>query len=255
MPILEKARRVVVTSWDDSTESDVRLAGLLERYRIKGTFFVITKYVDHMISVNDLISLSEKFEVGSHTISHPSLPGLDQSLLWKEIRGSKENLEKILGHDIDSFAYPYGNYDESVVKVVKAAGYRCARTYDPYEFTQSEDAFSLKVGVWTDPHGLAYSRGLDNTLRLLRLAATSLPANDFISTMVFLRNWVRLAKKLFDLFLERGFVYHLVGHAWQIDKRKEWGNLEDLLSYISDRREVEYMTLGEYSRLVYQTKA
>jgi peptidoglycan/xylan/chitin deacetylase (PgdA/CDA1 family) len=73
-------------------------------------------------------------EFGSHTVSHPILSRLGDEELRMELRSSKEELEKQLGRRVECLAYPVGGetaYDERVVEMARACGYRMALTYVP----------------------------------------------------------------------------------------------------------------------------
>jgi peptidoglycan/xylan/chitin deacetylase (PgdA/CDA1 family) len=63
---------------------------------------------------------------GSHSLSHPRLSQIDSDKARFEIRKSKEILQSRLGREIDFFAYPYGDMNEAVEKMVKEAGYKAA---------------------------------------------------------------------------------------------------------------------------------
>jgi peptidoglycan/xylan/chitin deacetylase (PgdA/CDA1 family) len=65
-------------------------------------------------------------EIGSHCVTHPLLPDLPTDLQRQEIEHSKSHLEKILGHPIASFAYPYGEYTMETTSLVQAAGFTSA---------------------------------------------------------------------------------------------------------------------------------
>jgi peptidoglycan/xylan/chitin deacetylase (PgdA/CDA1 family) len=71
------------------------------------------------------------FEVGSHSLTHPHLPALDDATLEAEVAGSKGVLEEELGEEVRHFAYPFGDYDERVRAQVEATGYASAVTTDP----------------------------------------------------------------------------------------------------------------------------
>jgi peptidoglycan/xylan/chitin deacetylase (PgdA/CDA1 family) len=45
-----------------------------------------------------------------------------------QIEGSKRDLQRLLGHFVDFFAYPYGSYDPAVVAAVRRAGFVLAAT-------------------------------------------------------------------------------------------------------------------------------
>ena len=70
-------------------------------------------------------------EFGSHSLTHPRLPGLTNEQLRREVTDSKRKLEDILGAEVVSFAYPFGAVNDRVRSAVAEAGYRLAFTADP----------------------------------------------------------------------------------------------------------------------------
>lgn len=71
-------------------------------------------------------AFEEGFEIGSHSFSHPDLRELDTAALNKEVCGSKELLEDLLGAPVPWFCYPYGRTSDVVRNAVISAGYRGA---------------------------------------------------------------------------------------------------------------------------------
>ena len=67
-------------------------------------------------------------EFGSHTLTHPWLPSVDDHQLLREVVDSKLRLEDLLGVEVPCFAYPFGAVDQRVRAAVVAAGYRLAFT-------------------------------------------------------------------------------------------------------------------------------
>jgi peptidoglycan/xylan/chitin deacetylase (PgdA/CDA1 family) len=65
-------------------------------------------------------------EIGSHGATHRALTGLSDEELLRETRGSREDLERLVGAPVVSFCYPYGDFDDRVVAAVGSAGYRAA---------------------------------------------------------------------------------------------------------------------------------
>ena len=72
------------------------------------------------------ICLQEGIEIGAHTVSHPCLPKLPKEEWEKEIRGSKIELESVLGREVPFFAYPAGEFSAEVRDYVQQSGYRAA---------------------------------------------------------------------------------------------------------------------------------
>jgi peptidoglycan/xylan/chitin deacetylase (PgdA/CDA1 family) len=55
---------------------------------------------------------------GAHTLTHPDLTRLPIDLIETEIVCSKERIQDALGSPVDTFAYPYGRYDNRSREVV-----------------------------------------------------------------------------------------------------------------------------------------
>ena len=71
------------------------------------------------------------WEIGAHTISHSPLPSLDQGSRRAEIVGGRESLEGKFSVRVQSFAYPFGVFDDRDVALVGEAGYAFAVTTEP----------------------------------------------------------------------------------------------------------------------------
>jgi peptidoglycan/xylan/chitin deacetylase (PgdA/CDA1 family) len=87
---------------------------------------------------------AEGWEIGSHTVSHGDLTGLDNGNLASELLISKKTLEDRLGREILALSYPYGRHDERVRQAARDAGYRLAVTIRHGKNTPGEDLFQLK---------------------------------------------------------------------------------------------------------------
>ncbi len=229
-------RILVTSSWDDVTRLDIKLCQLLETYKLKGTFFVINNWIGKELPLEDLIHISEEHEIGAHTLSHPALTEVSISQARREILESKRSLEEILGKDVTSFAYPKGKYDNTHVKMVRDAGYLCARTTRPFFTTMSENPYELDVTIWTAPHRLRDVKGL---LRLFNMSPR------IIANPLGVKRWNELGKKIFDLLTITGGVFHFFGHAWQVDQADGWNKLEDLLAHVAFRKDATYLTMTE----------
>jgi peptidoglycan/xylan/chitin deacetylase (PgdA/CDA1 family) len=91
--------------------------------------------------VQDWLSLG--FEIGAHTLTHARLTSIPIAAAKDEIAGSKKKLEDLFGIPVKHFAYPYGNYSEAIVDLVKEAGFETGCTCDPEVVRYSADPFRL----------------------------------------------------------------------------------------------------------------
>jgi poly-beta-1,6-N-acetyl-D-glucosamine N-deacetylase len=147
--------RPAILSFDDGWGSQFTYAlPLLQKYGFPATFFIVTNFVDmqNFLSTAQLKALlAAGMTVGSHTRSHAALPSIaDQAKLADEIVGSKAWLEAQLGVKIDTFAYPFGAYTPAIAAMVKAAGYRTARTANGGAHYTPDDLETLSAVLFPD---------------------------------------------------------------------------------------------------------
>jgi peptidoglycan/xylan/chitin deacetylase (PgdA/CDA1 family) len=57
--------------------------------------------------------------IGSHTLTHPILPGVPEAELEAEVRDSRRQLERGLDRPVDTFAYPNGDLDPAADACVR----------------------------------------------------------------------------------------------------------------------------------------
>ena len=65
------------------------------------------------------------FEVGSHTLTHPHLPGLGGEALREELWDSRARIKERLG-SCDTLAYPFGEWSPEVATAARNCGYQFA---------------------------------------------------------------------------------------------------------------------------------
>lgn len=88
---------------------------MLER-GFTATLYVIARHADWSV----LRQMHKQgFQIGSHTLTHADLRGLDYDRLKDEIVGSQREIEDRLGAEVTTFAYPYGRYDKRALELVR----------------------------------------------------------------------------------------------------------------------------------------
>jgi peptidoglycan-N-acetylglucosamine deacetylase len=238
---LSKLHKVVVTtSWDDGHPQDLRLAELLHKKGLSGTFYVPLHHEGHRVMLDSEMKVirSAGFEIGGHTVSHATLTSLDVKEIAEEVRGCKSHLENILGERIDSFCYPRGRYDSRVKKELVAAGYLGARTTRMLYTDSSFERFAMPTSVQAYPH---------RTVTYLKNLLRARNAGGLFNLMFEFGcpgKWFELGRKLFDWTVAYGGVWHLYGHSWEIDELGLWNELSDLLDYVGGRELVSYEANG-----------
>lgn len=235
-------RSFVTTSWDDGDRADLRLATLLRDKGMPGSFYIpILPFESRpALTHEELRSLAaEGFEIGAHGVSHVPLWGLKEEKLTTEVGDSKAILEDILGREVEMFCYPRGRFDRNVVRAVKRAGYRGARTVRMLSISLDVRPFEVPTTVQIFPHSRS------SYLRNIARAREVEGLQTCISHATQLGNWLELAKRLFDSVSEQGGIWHLYGHSWEIEKLGLWEDLNEVLDYVNSRAGVHYVTNGE----------
>lgn len=141
---------------------------------------------------------------GDHTATHPVLPLEDESAFAAEIFESKRVLERELGADVTTFAYPNGRYNAVIRNAIVEAGYRVGVTTDKHVNKFGDDLFALgrtclceestrgfggrfspqvaklRFGVGSNVAATAYSIFFENPLEKLLALSAGLSALTFL---------------------------------------------------------------------------
>ncbi len=237
--------KIITTSWDDGNKLDLKLLDLLNKYNLKGTFYIPKNSELKSLTDQEIELIAETQELGAHTLTHPDLTKLSSDEeISQEIKGSKDFLEQLTGKEIKMFAYPAGKFDLRTKQAVKEAGFIAARVTKQFEFNISQAKFEFATTLHVyhsnfrkrnkNPHH--YSKFLFQPLQnsFSQILKLKLPKKSFFS-------WLNLSQALFDCFLVKGKIYHLWGHSWEIEKYGMWDDLENLCRYVSHRQDCLYL--------------
>jgi len=102
------------------------------------------------LAINDIKELSKSrwVTIGAHSHCHNILTQLDRQAVLESVVQSKELLELWTGGNINYFAYPNGDYNDSVVSAVVEAGFEAAVTTASRPWKSRENNFALpRIGV------------------------------------------------------------------------------------------------------------
>jgi hypothetical protein len=238
----------------------MRLASILDKYNIRGTFYIPRNYLKMRLTDREIIELSKRHEIGAHTISHPVLTRIPLHEAMKEISESKIWLESLLGSEVPMFCYPAGHYDESILEAVKKVGFRGARSVRRFCIARPSNPYEMNVTLEAPPwisiaqrtRGIVLPPFLKRLCPSLKKPHPPPVLRDYLDmrksltvSPYYLKDWRSLAKSIFECSLRTGRVFHLWGHSWVIDKFEMWNDLEDILHYISGRRACTYVTNTE----------
>lgn len=234
---------IITTSWDDGNPSDLKLAGLLRRYSIPATFYIPIKNREgNRLSSNQIREVAKNFDIGGHTINHVNLTQISIKKAEKEIFECKRKLEEMGEKQITLFCYPYGAYNEDIVKIVKRANFKGART-DKCSQTKIYDAFKMGTTV--------HARNCTK----FHYVKEALYAGDFKLAYQILKtkvnkSWTKIALETLNYVLKKGGIWHLRGHSREIEQNNDWRNLEEIFQKVSKiGKAANYVVLLDNSQL------
>src|SRR5688500_4566900 len=184
----------ITTSWDDGHPSDLRVAELLTRHGLTGTFYIPRSIETGVMPESAVRDQSPSFEIGAHPLNHVFLATADDATARSEIAGSKKWVENVTGKPCTMFCPPGGKFTARHVPMFRDAGYKGIRTVE----LLSLDLPRLRAEICEMPTTLqAFPHPASNYWKnLIKRAA----ARNFWLYLMYGRgrNWQTLARRLLD---------------------------------------------------------
>lgn len=119
-------------------------------------------YGDYM-SWEEIKDAAHYGEIGLHSFSHPHLPYLSDAKIKKDTRKAADIFQKRLGFRAKSYAYPYGEFDERVKKLIMA---------EDFDFICNQNAGA--VASFSDPYDIERIAVTEDTNIKIKLKTESL---------------------------------------------------------------------------------
>ncbi len=131
--------RPVLLTFDDGsvTHHSVGLP-TLQQFGFTGTFFPMTVVLDkpNWLSREQVRELDRAgMTIGCHSYDHPRLDRLPPDQWTDQLARPAAELGEIVGHPVDTMAYPFGAWSPEALDQVAAAGYRAA-----FQLSDTQDA-------------------------------------------------------------------------------------------------------------------
>ncbi len=226
-------------SYDDGNVKDRELVELFNKYNVKSTFNLNSGIFSENgkndnISKNEVKDLYKGHEVAVHTVTHPRLELLPTSLMAKEIVDDRTKLEALSDTIVQGMAYPFGTYNDDVIRIAKDAGIKYSRTVEAHH------CFDLPR-EW------------------LRMGATCHHTDEQL---------FKLAEKFVagepskQPFKCSGWLFYVWGHSYEFRTEEDWMRMEGFISMVANREDTWYATNIEvyeyveaYRGLVYSANA
>jgi len=224
-----KQAAYITTSWDDGHPLDLHLADLLAKHGVRGTFYVPRTTEHGTMTPAQVRQLASAFEIGAHTLHHTDLTATPGPQAWQEIVESRGWIEDITGKPCRLFCPPRGRFSFGHLELIRRAGYVGMRSVELLSLSyprHGNGLFLLPTTVQAYPHRLsAYAKNM------LKRAA-------FKNLWMYLAHgrstdWVKLVQSFVHHALQRGGVFHLWGHSWELEQTGQWQRLEEVLRFLS----------------------
>lgn len=123
---IQKVQKPIFVTFDDGYRNNLNAFAIFQklnsdRFRPSGTFFVISDFIGRSkrLSKSDLQMMADSglASIQSHTATHPDLTKIND--FEYELKESKEKIQQITGKPVIALAYPYGSFNEKVIKETK----------------------------------------------------------------------------------------------------------------------------------------
>jgi peptidoglycan/xylan/chitin deacetylase (PgdA/CDA1 family) len=127
-------RTFVSLTFDDGTTTQDLAGRILRAHGMHGTFYVNSGKTEaqdpyHLTWPQILRLHADGNDIGGHTSTHINLtdPAIPEPVKRQEVCQDRERMQQ-RGLDLESFAYPYGAFDDTAKAIVESCGYRSARS-------------------------------------------------------------------------------------------------------------------------------
>lgn len=225
--------KIITTSWDDGDILDFKIAEYLEKYKLKGTFY-IPKHIPGRKVMNEenLYNLSERFEIGGHTLNHTNLKKASSKQVAYEVGGCYKWLTEVTGCKPVSFCPPKGYYSNDVITEIYSTGFKIIRTTNLLSPFSAGKLANTTLQVYEHSSFTLFKnimkRGRINSLNVwLQGGASS--------------NLLNMVDYYLNYILKNDGCLHIWGHSWEIEQKGLWPKLEQILKEVSGMQDVQYL--------------
>ena len=247
--------KTVSITIDDGYKSTMKAFKVLKKYNFPFTVFLymeaVGRYPDFLTKKQlEELKSYKKVEFGNHSYSHgrfavvKDIKQFEKKFKEDTIKAEKRFI-KLLGFKPKFYAYPYGDYNNITVKILKDLGYKASFTQDPSSAGVYSNLFAIQrqpiVGHWGSLKHfkkiLSYEQlpvvwhkpkfGLVNTDKIY-ISAKIKNAKNYISCGVYIseKGWMKLTKDGNVLLLKEEMKLkrkkNRIGFSCYNKKTKKW---------------------------------
>ncbi len=114
--------KIIALTFDDGPSIYTpSILNILEKYRIKATFFMIGKHIERHPEIARMVARKNHL-IGNHTYGHINLRKKPYQLIRSEIDRNQKLIKSIVGYEPNWFRPPQGGYDTNLANFLKTKG-------------------------------------------------------------------------------------------------------------------------------------
>lgn len=205
-------------SYDDGVKFDVRLSKLFDAHGIRGTFHLNSNYAmdgsnDWHLNADEVRDLAARHELSLHMHTHPFPTQMPLAHVADEVAENRRILEPLAGYPLRGMSYPYGDFNDGVVDLLRALNVEYSRT------TRATGKFDVPGDFlrW-DP--TCHHNGL-----------SGVSINEL---------WDKFISDRYSFAKPR--LFYLWGHSFEFDRQDNWNVIESFCELAGGRGDVWYAT-------------
>lgn len=115
---VETDEKKIAISFDAAWGADKtrEIMDICDANGVKATFFLVGFWVEKYPEITREIH-ERGFEIGTHSMTHPNLPGLSEEKIASELTESVKLIENASGCKVRLFRPPFGDYDNKLISI------------------------------------------------------------------------------------------------------------------------------------------
>jgi polysaccharide deacetylase family sporulation protein PdaB len=120
---VDTPEKKVAISFDAAWGADYTedLLGILKKYNVKTTFFLVGFWVDKYPEMVKRID-EEGHEIGNHSSRHPHMSQLSKQQIVEELTKTSSKIEAITNKKVTLFRPPFGDYNNRLIETCRELG-------------------------------------------------------------------------------------------------------------------------------------
>lgn len=181
----EKDKKYIFITFDDGYKDNYELAfPILKEFGFKATIFLMGSLTYNewdvkaggerkfsLMSVEMIKEMQDYgIEFGAHTFNHPKINTLSNEEIEHQIVDVKKPLEKKIGKEIITFAYPYGILNDYAKEMAKKAGYTFALATDSGSVCLSDDLYQIRrIAIFPNTNLFSFKRKVAGNYNFIKI--------------------------------------------------------------------------------------